>query len=64
MVVWVCLVTMLVGVVVGKLWVGSLIKKTMPKKTIVKISYSSFDQPNLQSLNDYIFVIFILRLQF
>jgi hypothetical protein len=34
----------------------------MPKKTIAKIGYGSFDQVDRQSLDDYNFLFFILLL--
>ena len=36
----------------------------MPEKTTAKVGCGSFDQSDLQSLNDRIFVFFVLRLQF
>jgi hypothetical protein len=36
----------------------------MPKNTVAEIGYGFFDQPDTQSLNNYRFDFFVMRLQF
>ena len=38
-------------------------RKLCPKKTVAEIGCSSFDQLDLQSLNDYKFFVLVLQLQ-